>query len=275
MAEKIVIMSTTSSSTDSTTHASVTMSVTDTSKQSSSSSVSVDVAIGTSISDESLSVSDVKGPKIKKGKGAKVSGKGKGKTKAVVVGETSSSVAADFELSDNVDVEFHSISSLTSDDEYGLLAAADEISSYEGKGFNVALGLVHSSAWGILVTFFVFLSLILQDVSIIFFPREIDVYINFFYILFTFFFVFEFVILVIFQEGYLSPVNTVFWLDIISVFSMVVDCIPLDIYGREQSTESNLLTNFITAARIFRILRLWRIFRVVGLIDTFNFLNYH
>jgi len=59
-------------------------------------------------------------------------------------------------------------------------------------------------------------------------------------------------------------------LDIFSILSMIIDCIPLTFFAQQDQGSTSLFDNLVNAIRIIRLFRLWRIFRVLQLIDIYS-----
>jgi len=102
--------------------------------------------------------------------------------------------------------------------------------------------------------------------SLLVFDKGTDNYISIVYIVITALFLFEFILLLILQEGFAA--NSVFlWFDIFSILSMAIDCVPLSYYSYLEA--ESFFSNLINAIRIVRLFRLWRIFRIIKLIDIY------
>jgi len=82
-------------------------------------------------------------------------------------------------------------------------------------------------------------------------------------------------VLMCFQPGYWNPTNVFCIVDLLAIFSLIVDCIPESVKGKGND-ENSILHIAITAARIFRVLRLWRLLRAFGWVEVYstNALNY-
>jgi hypothetical protein len=179
----------------------------------------------------------------------------------------------------------------SSDDNKGKtkIKAADEQSeTAEDEKFHKLLGVVNSRAWSWFMVLIVVISLFLQDVSLLAFPVEADGYITGIYIAIGLFFLFEFIVLCKYQEGYLygySELDDVpetgdpkaptfslfFWTDVVALLSIIPDLIPLSVLDDSSSEgTTNTLDLVIAGIRVLRLFRLWRIFRVLKLMDVYS-----
>jgi hypothetical protein len=149
------------------------------------------------------------------------------------------------------------------------------------------LGVINSRPWAWFIAALVLVSLFLQDVNMLAFPPEADGYITAVYVAIAVFFIFEFVVLCVYQNGYLcgnldveeelGTVNSTctcslfFWSDIIALLSIIPDLIPLSVLDESYGADStNTIDLVIAGVRVLRLFRLWRIFRVLKLMDIYT-----
>jgi len=163
--------------------------------------------------------------------------------------------------------------SSSSEKEVEVHAADEEEFALNRAPFEVLnekiLGIVHSQPWAWFIAFLIFISLFLQDFSILVLPPSADIAINVIYIVMGAIFLIELIVLMTLQTEYLRADSIFMWSDLLSLASMSIDCIPLDVFARQGENSTNLLDNAINAIRILRLFRLWRIFRIFKLIQVF------
>jgi len=129
----------------------------------------------------------------------------------------------------------------------------------------------------------VIISLFLQDVSLLAFDPDADPYVTGIYIGICIHFVFEFLVLCRYQDGYLYGAgdelgtknkchfSLFFWTDLVAILSVIPDLVPIDTLDDgipEGST--NTLELLVAGFRVLRLFRLWRIFRVLKLMDIYT-----
>jgi len=150
------------------------------------------------------------------------------------------------------------------------MKAAGDSDEQSSEKFDKILGIVHSTAWAWFIAVLIFVSLFLSDLNVAVFPKSADIVIMIIYIIIGAVFLAEFIILCVYQEGYARADSIFFWSDLLSLLSMAIDCVPVDVYAGQPENSVNTVDKIVNAIKILRLFRLWRIFRILKLIEIYT-----